>query len=205
MDNERFNKAAETWDENPHRRQMTAAVASALIDDGFFDPSDSLTMLEYGCGTAALSVMLYDRLERILAADSSAGMIQQVKKKIVESGLKKMDAVLYDAMTDPAIPGGFDRIVSVMALHHILDEKRVIGVLANLLNPGGKLIVADLLTEDGTFHSPDQPVPHNGFNPDALSEIFRNSGLVNTDYRTIHHIQKNEREYPIFRMAGIRH
>jgi cyclopropane fatty-acyl-phospholipid synthase-like methyltransferase len=47
----------------------------------------------------------------------------------------------------------FDGLVSSMTLHHVEDLKAFFDVIYTNINDNGFIAIADLETEDGTFHS----------------------------------------------------
>jgi len=68
-----------------------------------------------------------------------------------------------------------------MVFHHFSDLDGIIQKLVNHLNPGGYLFIADLMTEDGSFHK-DAVVPHHGFDPAILANKLSIHGLK-SDYQ----------------------
>jgi SAM-dependent methyltransferase len=90
-----------------------------------------------------------------------------------------------------------------MTLHHIHDVQGLLARLANILAPGGRLALADLDREDGTFHGDMEGVAHHGFERAAFEDWLRAAGLEDIAIRTAHVMHKSvadgeSREYPIF-------
>lgn len=195
MNTERFDRLAATWDDNPLRQAMTAAVAAAIQADVPLRPE--WTALEYGCGTAALSFRLSEKVCRMVAADSSPGMLEQVRQKLAAAGAGNIAPLQLDLGCEPPPPESFDFIVCCMSVHHVEDLRRLAAAFATMLAPGGWLAIADLEAEDGSFHQ-DQVVPHNGFEPAVLANLLKAAGLTGAAWRTIHTMERNGRAYPIF-------
>jgi hypothetical protein len=64
------------------------------------------------------------------------------------------------------------------------------------------LAIADLYTEDGSFHGPDVNV-HLGFDPVKLTEIFRNAGFKNIEYQKCFEVKRDSGvKYPVFLLVG---
>ena len=78
-----------------------------------------------------------------------------------------------------------------MVLHHVIDVEPILHKFYSLLNPGGYLAIADLYTEDGSFHGPDVKV-HLGFNPVKLIEILKRIGFKNSNYKTCFVIKREK-------------
>lgn len=202
MSNEHFDRLAAEWDQNPTRRAMTAAVAQAVIAAA--DLRTHHSVLEYGCGTAALSFLLAPQVGRIVAADASPGMVAEARRKLAaQTAVANIEVLQLDLTRDPLPANRFDRIVSAMALHHIENTEHVLRQLAALLAPDGRLLLADLCAEDGSFHT-DMTVPHNGFDPEQLGVLLARLGLAAPRWTIAHRLAKNDREYPLFLLVARR-
>lgn len=103
----------------------------------------------------------------------------------------------------------FDLIASSMTLHHIQNYATLIRNLADMLCPGGYIALADLDTEDGSFHDEgaDFPVHHNGLDRREVLGICERAGLVECTSITAHTIERTSdggqsRRYPVFLVTG---
>ena len=72
-----FDSRAKDWDEAPGRVERANAVAAAIREQVRL--SQTMTALEYGCGTGLLSFALQEELGPITLADSSNGMLDVVR------------------------------------------------------------------------------------------------------------------------------
>ena len=68
---------------------------------------------------------------------------------------------------------------------------------ANILKPGGLLVIGDLKEENGSFHG-EEKVPHNGFNIPNLAQQLEFSEMEVITTTTYNTIQKNGNEYEQF-------
>ena len=184
----RFDAMSKNFDTNP-RVKRALAVADEIrrhINDGA-----KKTAIEYGCGTGLVGLALTDDFSAITFVDSSAGMIDELKKKI-SSGDGRLSAMCCDLMSEA--PSGFraDYIFMSLVLHHIQDTEHALSVFYNLLNEGGHLLVIDLDTEDGGFHAeyPDFD-GHNGYDQAELSVLAKQAGFRITSSYTFYHDIKN--------------
>ncbi len=196
---EHFNAAASTWDDNPRRRQTTAAIAAAIEKTIALGPEKRA--MEYGCGTASLSFLLAGRLGEIVAVDASQGMIDQVRKKVQEFKMPAVKGVVMDLATEQCEMAGFDIIMMALALHHVENTMLILSRLASMLNPGGYLAIADLAEEDGSFHG-DVRVPHNGFSEITLKDLVQRAGLLEISWQVVHQVEKNDRAYDVFLLTA---
>jgi ubiquinone/menaquinone biosynthesis C-methylase UbiE len=190
-----FSQAAATWDDNPHRRELTRAIATAIQSSIPLQPA--WRILEYGCGTGSLSLLLAPHVQEVTAADASPGMVDQLRLKLHADPTIPIQPLLLDLTQSPAPAQQFDLIVTAMTLHHIPDVPALLARFSTMLRKGAWLAIADLQKEDGTFH-PDFQVPHNGFDPDAFAQTLAHAlAAPSAACRTIHHVQKPNRAYPI--------
>ncbi len=183
-----FDAKAQEWDKNQRRRQTAQKVASAIkecVPKGHYD------ILDFGCGTGLVSFELADIAKSITGVDTSAKMVEEFNKKSNTPHIKAYQTRLED------LPNSFDLILSSMTFHHIEDIDTLIQNLAKKLRPKGFICVADLVREDGSFHSDTTGVHHFGFDPVELAKIFERHGLKRLCSKIVHTIQKH-RPFDIF-------
>ncbi len=192
-----FDRLAQQWDDDPAKLQRARAVASAIAQR----TTRGGVWLDYGAGTGALGLALLGHADRLVLADSSAGMVAASRAKIASAGLgETVTAVRLDLAADDAAPERYDGVASLLALHHIADAGRVVGRLAGLLRPGGWLALADLDAEDGSFHGQGHGVTpeHHGFARAQVRDWLARAGLVDLDFSTPWLNHKDGRDYPLF-------
>ena len=146
-----FDERAKDWDSDPKKVERARVVADAIRKS--IPLSNEMNALEYGCGTGLLSFALQSDLGQITLADTSQGMLDVLKEKIVASGVTNMHPVRLDLATDPMPAEHFHLTYSLMTLHHIPDTNGILNKFHALLEPNGYLLVADLEKEDGSFHT----------------------------------------------------
>lgn len=174
-DNKRdFDAVAEKWDEEPRRLKLAQEVVAAMRRELPLTPS--MQALDYGCGSGLVTLGLHPLVGRITGADSSRGMLEVLQQKIKERGLSNVSTVLLD-LEHQKLEQNYDLIVSSMTLHHVQDVAGLITSLAQSLNPGGWLALADLESEDGSFHDDPKGVSHHGFSRAFLTDAFARCGL----------------------------
>ncbi len=196
----RFDEIAAEWDESPTRTKLAQAVGQAILDVAV--PSGNERGLEFGCGTGLVTALLAPVLGHVVAADNSEGMLEVLRSKTRVLALENVEPRRVDVGRE--VPGGpFDLIFSSMTMHHIGDVAGLFRRLAAELAPGGRIAVADLESEDGTFHGDAEGIMHHGFDPAEVIEWLRTAGLQNAQTRRIYVVHKTggdglEREYPVF-------
>src|SRR6266576_1438068 len=147
-----FDERAREWD-TPERISRAARVAAAIEDAVHIGPEERL--VDVGAGTGLLGLALVDDVREVVLLDPSAGMIEVATEKLAASGLRSVSAVRHDLLVDPPPADPFDVAVSLLVLHHLEDTAAALAAIRELLVPGGRIALADLDTEDGSFHSAD--------------------------------------------------
>jgi len=186
MSTNTFDRKARDWDKKIMRRQLAAAVSAAIASRGL-DPA--LRIMDFGCGTGLVSLPLAEEVAHILALDSSPGMIEVVRDKLEKQQIKNVEARCADIFS-AELPTDFDLILTSMTLHHIEDIEPVLLRFHHLLKTGGRVAVADLDAEDGSFHRHDSGEKHHGFDRHALRQLLLGIGFTAIDVDTVHTITK---------------
>jgi len=195
MSTAHFDSKAAEWDDNPGRREMALDIAAAI--SAHVPLRKNMSAMEFGCGTGLVSHTLLPMVGKIQAVDLSPGMIKQLQRKIEEGGLHNITAHCFDIFTDPSMKQ-FDLIFSAMALHHIEKTDALLDSLAEHTAPGGFIALADLDTEDGTFHDSVEGFIHHGFDREELMQKLRDRGFIEPSGVTAHTMHRPGRDYPVF-------
>ena len=195
-----FDTRANTWDEDPRRLQLAANIFSALEKQ--VSLQTHFTALDYGCGTGLLTLALAPHVRHIVAIDSSKGMLDVLTRKIQTIDIRNVEPLLADFSKDPLPHRFFDLVASAMTLHHVPDIPAILRQFFSLLSPGGHLALADLDTEDGTFHGPNATIPHFGFDRDTLAHQLAAAGFEEIQFSTATRVEKNSRAYSIFLLTA---
>ena len=196
-----FDAKAATWDEQPHRVALGAAIAAAVAP--YLPVAPRPRLLDYGCGTGLCSLPLADQCASVLGMDSSAGMLAQFAAKARAAGWAYVTTRQHDLTVAP-LPGlEFDVVLSAMTLHHVREVPLLLARLQALLVPGGLLALADLDAEDGTFHSDSTGVAHHGFARAWLAAQLQQTGFGPVRFMTVYVLEKPDatgalRRYPVF-------
>lgn len=198
-----FDTKANDWDKNNVHLERAREIANQLLEIIPFKPG--MRVMEFGAGTALLSFMLHDLFSSITLIDNSGEMVRICNEKIAQTRLNHIKAIKIDLETE-YFEEKFDLIYTQMALHHVKDIGKVIEKFEHLLNENGILAIADLYTEDGSFHD-EGFTGYKGFDPEWLSALLSQSGFKNTNYKTCFVQKKTDAEgkqklYPVFLMMA---
>ncbi len=206
---EYFDKEANEWDMDPIKIGCARAVVAAIRRSVPLTPD--MIALEFGCGTGLVSFGLQPYLHHITLADSSAGMLEVLKKKIELNRIGNMTLIKLDLATDPLPAERYDLIYTSMTLHHIPETEKILQEFHDLLKTSGFLCIADLDKEVGSFHAsfPDFS-GHNGFCRPELTEKLEKGGFRNINNTIVHQIIKEtvseggkiKKSFPVFLMTA---
>ncbi len=195
-----FEEKAEDWDRRETVRQLSEAIGAAMIGQVPF--ADGMTVMDFGAGTGLITAHIAPRVGQVVAVDTSPAMLEKLAAKPELQG--KVETVCQDILEQP-LAQTFDAIVSAMALHHVEDTDRLLEAFARHLKPGGWLALADLDTEDGSFHPQDvEGVYHHGFDRDDLAARLKRHGFEDIRFTTAHTVNREDGDYPVFLVTARR-
>jgi 2-polyprenyl-3-methyl-5-hydroxy-6-metoxy-1,4-benzoquinol methylase len=189
-----FSDKAQDWD----KREMVVALSKALghAITTHVPLRSSMKVLDFGAGTGLLTASLVPHVAHVLAVDISPSMLEALAAKPELQG--KVKVVCQDIIEAP-LPQKFDLLVSAMAMHHVRDTDAMVKTFAEHVAPGGLVALADLDSEDGTFHPPDmEGVYHAGFDRRALQGTLEAHGFTDVVFHTAHEVVSPTRRYPVF-------
>lgn len=201
-----FDIKAGQWDKNLMHRERADAVADAIRTH--IPLSRKMKALEFGAGTGLLSYNLKDHLGQITMVDNSEGMVKILREKAGHSDNPDFKVLKADLENEEYTGEKVDLIYTLMVLHHVEDVNKILGMFREILLPGGYLAIADLYSEDGSFHG-EGFTGHKGFDPEELSALLEKYGFSELTHRTVYVIDKvveesSRKQFGVFLLTGIR-
>lgn len=195
MLNDLFAEKSKDWDTRPVPLQISAGVGPLLRE--CLGWNKGMRIMDFGAGTGLLTSHVAPLVAKVVAVDTSAAMLQALAQKQELRDL--VEARCQDILVEP-LDDRFDAVVSAMALHHVEDTARLLGCFRKHLKPGGQLALADLDSEDGSFHPPDtEGVFHHGFDRGDLQRKLEAAGFEAVHFRTAVEVTREDgRTYPVF-------
>jgi ubiquinone/menaquinone biosynthesis C-methylase UbiE len=191
-----FDERAREWD-TPERRTRAEAVAESIRANVTLSPA--MRVVDVGAGTGLLGLTLAGDVGEMVLAEPSEGMLEVARKKLAADGPSNARAVRFDLLADPPPADQFDLAVSLLVLHHLRDTGAALSAIRGLLRQGGRLALADLDAEDGSFHDPEAESIHPlCFDREELAALARKSGFADVEVRTAAVIENEGRQYPVF-------
>ena len=138
-----WDLAAATFDQEPDhglRSPLVRAAWTALLSRWL--PDRDVAILDTGCGTGSLSVVMAGQGHRVTGIDLSPAMIAQARAKALAAGLS-IDFHVMDAADPRFSPRTFDAIVCRHLLWMFPKPAQVLARWAALLKPAGRLVLVE--------------------------------------------------------------
>ncbi|PBC77411.1 methyltransferase family protein [Streptomyces sp. TLI_235] len=145
-----WDAAAATFDDEPDhglRNPATHAAWAARLRNWLPDPPAHV--LDLGCGTGSLSLLLARQGHRVTGVDLAPRMIARARAKLAATGLQATFA-LGDAASPPDRPGGYDVLLTRHLVWTLPDPHAALQHWVTLLRPGGTLLLVE-----GRWNEPD--------------------------------------------------
>ena len=121
-------------------------VASLQNQNGFFTKNLSASKgaaLDIGCGSGILAFELAQYYDNVVAIDLSAKMLAIASQK---RSAPNIEYIQMDA-SQLALDRQFDLIVSAATFHHLPDLPAALDAIKKMLNPHGKIVFLDNISE----------------------------------------------------------
>jgi len=195
-----FANKSKSWDMNSKRVQNAKGIAELIVKN--IKLGKSMELMDFGAGTGLLSYFVAPYVKKIVAVDNSPSMLLEFESKC-NAFACETEVIEKDLSVD-SLDRTFDGIISSMTIHHLEDIIALFSKLYDMLEVGGFIALADLDTEDGTFHSDDTGVYHHGFDRETLQLIAENAGFKNVKFDLASIINKPHRSFTVFLLTAVK-
>lgn len=133
--------------------------------------------LEIGPGEGEFLLPLSQRFDQVVALDTSASMLSKAQNYAKAKGLDNVDYIRGDTQVARQSGVSIDCVVLNMVLHHTPSPLSVIQDSADMLKPGGALLLTDLCHHDQQWAKEACGDLWLGFEPDDLANWAQQAGL----------------------------
>lgn len=198
MKKDHFAHKSKSWDMNSNRVKNAEAIANGILNN--INMTSDMKVIDFGAGTGLLSYFIAPHVDTIIAIDNSPSMLEVFAQKCDEFDCKT-EVMNIDLSTD-TIDREFDGIISSMTIHHLEDIPALLSSFYAMLKPGGFIALADLDSEDGSFHSDNTGVYHFGFDRERLEQMAREAGFCDVSFETVSTIAKPHKSFTIFLLSA---
>ncbi|KAF8839867.1 S-adenosyl-L-methionine-dependent methyltransferase [Paxillus ammoniavirescens] len=191
-----FNETAHQYNDHPDAHVLAQKLGNAMKKTGLFKQGVT-TVMDFACGTGLISqVLAAEDPKLIVGVDISQAMVDHYNKTVSDHDVsfEEMKAICVTELreNEKQLEGmTFDVIVCASSYHHFSSIDEVTKTLVSYLNPGGSLLVSDLIKDesslDGVFPaSTHHIVAHKGgFSEEDIRSTFEKAGLKNVTFETV--------------------
>lgn len=148
----------------------------ALLDAGW-------TVGDLGCGTGQLAGSLGPFVGRVIAVDDSPAMLAAARRRLAGAANVEVRSGRLEAL--PVDDGQLDAALLFLVLHHLGEPGAVLGEVARVLRPGGRLLVVDMMPHDREEYRREMGHVWLGFSAEQMRGWAEAAGLGAPDYRAL--------------------
>ena len=201
MKKDYFQHKSKDYEKDSKRVKNVSNIADAIKRSVKFEMS--MHIMDFGSGTGLLLEKIAPLVGKITAVDVSKSMITELaaKRETIDCELEILEMDL--SVSKPEAK--FDGIISSMTMHHVKDISAMFHKFYEMLNEKGFIAIADLDKEDGTFHTEDTGVFHNGFDREEFISFAKNAGFKDLEIMSASSAVKPHGEYPVFLLVGYKY
>jgi ArsR family transcriptional regulator len=133
------------------------------------------TVGDLGCGTGQVSAAVAPFVERVIAVDASAAMLQAAKKRL--QGVENVELRRGDLEALPIDDARLEAATLMLVLHHVPEPERALAEVARVLKPGGRAVVVDMQPHERESYRQQMGHVWLGFGDDQVRRIFSETGF----------------------------
>lgn len=153
-------------------------------------PRKTDRILDIACGPGIIACAFAPHVAEVTGADITPAMLVQAEKHRIESGLAPIRRVEADAERLPFPDASFGLVVTRYSFHHMVAPLSVLKEMKRVCRPGGKILVVDVILPANKAIAYDMmetlrdPSHTHALTRAELTMMFREAGLIETDYAT---------------------
>lgn len=167
-----FATAAGRWDrlrDEMFGRQFYLSATLGLLDADW-------TVGDLGCGSGPVAEALAPWVGRVIAVDESEAMLETAGTRV--AGFDNVELRRGELESLPLEDGTLDAATLVLVLHHVPQPADVLGEVARVLRPGGRLLIVDMLPHDRHEYLQEMGHVWMGFDRAELERHAATSGMA---------------------------
>jgi len=176
-----FSSAAEKWD------RLRAELFGHRMDAWAFAaafPADAIVG-DLGCGNGAVTQTLAPWAAQVIAVDSSSAMMQSARKRLKD--FSNVDLRRGELTQLPIEDSTLTHAILILVLPYLATPQLVFEEALRVTQPGGKLIVVDMIPHDRTEYREELKHSWQGFSADQIRTWMEQSGWHQSKYALVPH------------------
>jgi ArsR family transcriptional regulator len=135
---------------------------------------------DLGCGTGHLAVAMAPFVQRVIAVDGSQAMLDVARARLGD--VRNVELRRGDLEALPVRDSELDIAMLSVVLSYAADPAAVLVEAARALQPGGRLLVADLMPHDQVELRQRFGQRWQGFSSDAVRAWLESAGFTSVRY-----------------------
>ena len=155
------------------------SVNQRFIEDLYSGGSVGDRILDFGCGTAEIPILLCQKSMdlQVLAVDASVEMLEAARIEVEMGGvvgqveLAHADCKSMDGYESDSVP----TVISNSLIHHVPDPQPVLEQMSRIVEPGGRVFVRDLARPASESDLEDLVTRHAGGESAFAQQLLRQS------------------------------
>jgi ubiquinone/menaquinone biosynthesis C-methylase UbiE/DNA-binding transcriptional ArsR family regulator len=145
-----------------------------------------MVIADLGAGEGTFALLLAQRATKVIAVDTSAKMIEVGREQALRNGVKNVEYRLGDMEEIPIEDAQVDLVFFSQSLHHALHPERAVHEAWRILQPGGRIVILDLIKhrfEEARELYADEWL---GFSETELESMLERTGFHNVQTSVVH-------------------
>jgi ArsR family transcriptional regulator len=167
-----FSSSAGQWDrlrDELYGERFHLGALAALAQDDW-------VLGDLGCGTGETSATLAPFVQRVIAVDASAAMLQAARKRLQAFDNVELRRGELEGL--PIDDARLDAATMMLVLHYVSEPARALAEVSRVLKPGGRLILVDMLPHDRDSYRQQMGHLWLGFAQDQISGLIKEAGFA---------------------------
>ncbi|WP_333839921.1 class I SAM-dependent methyltransferase [Pelomicrobium sp.] len=134
-------------------------------------------VVDLGCGPADVTLRFARAFPRahLLGVDGARAMLALAQEAVARAGLEERIRFAWLRLPAPALPRGFDAVISNSLLHHLADPQTLWAAVGQAARPGAPVLVMDLMRPAAEAELERLVATYAAEVPEILRRDFRNS------------------------------
>jgi ArsR family transcriptional regulator len=145
-----------------------------------------MVIADLGAGEGSSALLLSQNAVRVIAVDTSANMLEVAREQALRAGIQNVEYRLGDMEEIPIDSSTVDLAFFSQSLHHALHPARALAEAHRILQPGGRIVILDLVKhrfEEARELYADEWL---GFSESDLESMLQHSGFTNIQTSIVH-------------------
>jgi len=131
---------------------------------------------DLGCGTGQVSAVFAPFVSRVIAVDASSQMLNAAKKRL--QAFENVELRRGDLESLPIDDARLDAATMMLVLHHVPEPGKALAEANRVLQPGGRLILVDMLPHERENYRQQMGHVWLGFSEEQIHGLLAANGFA---------------------------